>query len=148
VVCISHRDPQGAYRMHDSNSHFAAQTLEHYLDIILEQLECTRRINELLASLGISSEPIKAEYDENFAKRCLVCKRLNLDSPNRSSSSPTFCGNTGFRSSSVKHLWQARRNGTFGASLSLLDRERPVCGRYICANGANGDGCNEAFRYR
>jgi glycosyltransferase involved in cell wall biosynthesis len=87
VVCISHREPQGAYRIHRSNSHFGARTLEHYVDAILEQLECTRRINELLTRLGIPHHQINAENDENFMKRKLVCRRLNLHGPDRSSSS-------------------------------------------------------------
>ncbi|MGH6937113.1 MAG: glycosyltransferase family 2 protein [Methylocella sp.] len=86
VVCISHHHPQGAYRMHCSNSHYGGQTSEQYADICAEQLECTRRINHLLASLAISNERINAEYDENFMKRRLVCKRLNLDGLNRRSS--------------------------------------------------------------
>ncbi len=85
VVCISHREPQGTYRMHSSNSHFGARILEHYVDAILEQLECTRRINELLASLAISDERI-TEYDETFMKRQLVCQRLKLEGFPRNSS--------------------------------------------------------------
>jgi glycosyltransferase involved in cell wall biosynthesis len=86
VVCISHREPQGAYRMHTRNSHFEAKTLGRYVDICEEQLECTRRINELLISLAISNARINAENDENFMKRQLVCQRLNRDGPPRSSS--------------------------------------------------------------
>jgi glycosyltransferase involved in cell wall biosynthesis len=87
VVCISHREPQGAYRMHSSNNHYHAQTLGRYADICEEQLECTRRINELLTRLGIPHHQINAENDENFMKRKLVCRLLNLHGPDRSSSS-------------------------------------------------------------
>jgi glycosyltransferase involved in cell wall biosynthesis len=86
VVCISHHDPQGAYRIHKNNSHARGPSLDHYAEICAEELECARRINDMLASLGISNERIDAEYDENFMKRQLVCTRLNLDGPNRRSS--------------------------------------------------------------
>jgi glycosyltransferase involved in cell wall biosynthesis len=85
VLCISHHDPQGAYRMHSSNSHFGV--FERYVDMCEEQLECTRRINELLTRLGIPHHQINAENDENFMKRNLVCRLLNLHGPDRSSSS-------------------------------------------------------------
>jgi glycosyltransferase involved in cell wall biosynthesis len=86
VVCISHHDPQGAYRIHKNNSLARGLSLDHFAEICAEELECARRINDMLASLGISNERIDAEYHEDFMKRQLVCTRLNLDGPNRRSS--------------------------------------------------------------
>jgi glycosyltransferase involved in cell wall biosynthesis len=86
VLCISHRDPQQAYRMHSRNSHFEGGTLEHYPDIIMEQLECARQVNDLLAGLNIPHEPIDAERGEYFMKLRLVCHRMHLNYPLRSSS--------------------------------------------------------------
>lgn len=83
VVCISDDDPQGAYRIHTNNSTARGLSLEYYPEICTEELECARRVNGVLASLGVSNERIDAENDENFMKRQLVCKRLNLDGPNR-----------------------------------------------------------------
>jgi hypothetical protein len=87
VVCISPREPQGAYRVHTSNSHYGAVTLEDYPNICLEQLQCTCLVNSLLTSLKISSERINAENDENFMKRLFICQRLGLGSPQGNSSS-------------------------------------------------------------
>jgi glycosyltransferase involved in cell wall biosynthesis len=86
VLCISHHDPQGAYRLHSRNSHFETKTLEHYPDIVMEQLECAHQINDLLAGLNIPHEPIDAERDEYFMKMRLICHRIHLNYPLRSSS--------------------------------------------------------------
>jgi len=78
VVCMSHDQPQGAYRMHANNDTVGATSFEHYADRSIEPFECARRVNNVLYRLNIAHQPINAECDENAMKRQLVCQRLKL----------------------------------------------------------------------
>ncbi len=79
VVCISHRQPQGAYRLHGHNDRVGAQSFEHYAEAAMQPFECARVVNSVLNGLNIEHIPIDPERDENTMKRQLVCARLKLD---------------------------------------------------------------------
>jgi glycosyltransferase involved in cell wall biosynthesis len=80
VMCISHHHPQGAYRLHDNNSHshLRAESFQSYAYRSMEAFECARQVNKLLSRLNIAYQPINIEQDENAMTRQLVCQRLKL----------------------------------------------------------------------
>jgi hypothetical protein len=78
VVCISHHQPQGAYRMHGNNGHISTESFEHYADVGMEPFECARYVNSLLSRLNIAHRPINVVHNEDAMKRQLVCQRLKL----------------------------------------------------------------------